>query len=173
MTRTLLLAVILFFITGCRNDQRPPDEVTGYAPVYEARIITATVGFEEPRSIENAGKIYTKANRLYQVENGKGIHVISIENPALPERMGFIPIPGAQELSILHNFLYTNNGNDLLVLDITHLYQIAIVSRIENAFSLVDYELPPSSGYFECVDASKGIVRGWELKTIYSPQCKH
>ncbi len=173
MTKTLLLAAILLFVAGCRNDQQPPDEVTGYVPLYEAKIITATVGFEEPRSIENAGKIYTKGTRLYQVENGKGIHVISIENPALPERIGFISIPGAQELSILQNFLYTNNGNDLLVLDITHLYQIEVVSRIENAFSLVDYELPPAGGYFECVDHSKGIVRGWERKTIYSPKCKN
>ncbi len=173
MNKTLIGTAMLLLITACTMDEQPPDEVTGYAPVYEAKIIAATVGFEDPRPIEDAGKIYTKGTRLYQVENKKGIHVISIENPALPERLGFIAIPGATELSILHNFLYTNNGNDLLVLDITRLSQIEVVSRIENAFSLVDYALPPAGGYFECVDPSKGIVRGWELKTIYSPKCKH
>ncbi len=173
MTKTLMLATLLLFITGCNNDQQPPDEVTGYAPVYEAKITTATVSFEDARPIEDAGKIYTKGLRLYQVENGKGIHVISIDNPALPERLGFISVPGAQELSILHNFLYTNNGNDLLVLDITQLSRIAIVSRIENAFTIVQHALPPAHGYFECVDPSKGIVKGWEQKNLYSPKCKY
>lgn len=173
MIRILLLAIILFSVAGCRHEQPPPKEVTGYAPVYEAKIVTATVSFETARAIENAGKIYTKGYRLYQVENGKGIHVISIEDPALPDRIGFINVPGARELSILNNFLYTNNGNDLLVLDITHLNQIEVMSRIDNAFSLESFTLPPASGYFECVDPSKGIVTGWMQKTLYSPKCRY
>lgn len=170
MTRILLLAA-LFWISGCRHDQPPPDEVMGYAPVYTK--VIATVSFGAPRSIEDAGKIYTKDYRLYQIENGKGIHVISVEDPSQPERLGFITVPGAQEISILNNYLYTNSGNDLLVLDISDLDQIAVASRIENAFSIVNHSVPPPGGYFECVDPAKGIVTGWESKTLYSPKCKN
>ncbi|MBX3238334.1 MAG: hypothetical protein KIT80_06075 [Chitinophagaceae bacterium] len=173
MIRTLLLAVCVIFFAGCERYDAPPKEVEGYVPLYEEKINTPVIAFQDARPIENAGKIYTKGNLLYQVDNGKGIHVISISNPAQPEKLGFIPVAGAQEISILHNNLYTNNGNDLIVIDITATRDPEVVSKIGNAFSLVNHDLPPERGYFECADPSKGIVKGWTKKIIQSPKCKY
>ncbi len=172
MIKILLPLLCMVYISSCRVDPPPPKETVGYVPVYAEKAKPSSISFQQPRAIENAGKIYVKDHLLYQVDNGKGIHVFSIANPAKPERKGFIPIVGAQEISILNNSLYTNTYNDLLVLNISSPENITVTKYIENAFNLVSTVIPPESGYFECVDPSKGIVAGWTKKKIYSPKCK-
>jgi hypothetical protein len=173
MLKHFIAAICFVYLSGCRIDPPPPKETEGYAPVYAEKSKPATISFQQPRAIENAGKIYVKDQLLFQVENGKGIHVISIADPAHPERKGFIPIAGAQEISILNNSLYTNTYNDLLVLDISSPNNITVTKTIENAFTLTSSIVPPEQGYFECIDPSKGTVVGWTKKKIQSPQCKY
>lgn len=164
--------MIIFYASACTPEVPPPKETEGYVPVYGEKFNPAALSFQPPQPIENAGKIYIKGNLLFQVDNGKGIHVISIEKPTKPERKGFVPIAGVQEISILNNLLYTNAYNDLLVIDISSPEHLKITKVIENAFTLISTEVPPESGYFECVDPSKGIVTGWIKKKIHSPKCK-
>ncbi|MFT3945924.1 MAG: hypothetical protein QM763_03030 [Agriterribacter sp.] len=173
MKRILITSLCLLYICSCTVDPPPPKETEGYVPVYAEKAKPSSISFEQPRAIENAGKIYVKDHFLYQVDNGKGIHVISIADPAKPVRKGFIPIAGAQEISILNNSLYTNTYNDLLVLDIGSPENITVTKTIENAFTLASSTVPPEGGYFECVDPSKGVVTGWTKKKIYSPKCKY
>src|SRR5690606_32695485 len=125
----------------------------------------------EARSIENGGKIYIKDKRLYQIESGKGIHAIDISNPSDPKKIAFIEIAGCQEMSIMGNMLYANNLNDLVTIDISDIHNVKETDRRKDAFHILDRGHPPSSGWFECIDASKGEVIGWELKTLYSPKC--
>lgn len=164
--------MLLLYSFACTREVPPPEEVEGYVPVYGEKPTPASISFQPPQPVENAGKIYIKGNLLFQVENNKGIHVVSVADPTKPERKGFVPIAGAQEISILNNLLYTNAYNDLLVIDISSPEHLKITKVIENAFTLISTEVPPESGYFECVDPSKGIVTGWIKKKIHSPKCK-
>lgn len=173
MLKNIIPAFCFLYFSACTVDPPPPKETEGYVPVYAEKAKPSSISFQQPRAIENAGKIYVKDQLLYQVENGKGIHVISIVDPAKPQRKGFIPIAGAQEISILSNSLYTNTYNDLLVLDISAAENITVTKLIENAFTLTSSAAPPESGYFECVDPAKGVVVGWTKKKIYSPKCKY
>lgn len=173
MIKTLFLFLCLTYICGCAIEPPPPKETEGYVPVYAEKAKPSSISLQQPIAIENAGKIYVKDNVLYQVENGKGIHVISIADPAKPVRKGFIPIAGAQEISILDHYLYTNTFNDLLVIDISAPENLTVTKTIENAFTLTSSIIPPESGYFECVDPSKGVVVGWTKKKIFSPKCKY
>jgi len=152
---------------------QPPAETTGWTPIYgnwdSATIIKSTA----PTDIVKGGKIYIKNDTLYQVENGKGIHVIYIGQPAAPQKIKFIEIMGCQEMAIMDHYLYTNNLNDLVVVNISDLNNVTEADRIANTFHLVDPYQPPGAGWYECPDASKGDVIGWELKTIYNPKCSH
>lgn len=151
------------------DDNTPPKQIEGWAPVYSK---TATaIKSAEVRGIENGGKIYIKDKRLYQVESGKGIHAIDISSPSDPKKIAFIEISGCQEISITGNMLYANNLNDLVTIDISDIGNVKETDRKEDAFHILDRNRPPSSGWFECIDASKGEVIGWELKTLYSPKC--
>lgn len=161
---------------GSNNTVNPPEpspaETEGWKPVYATKEATTTIESQSPRTIEKAGKIYVKGHMLYQVEAGKGIHVIDISNPNAPQKVRFIQVTGAQEVAIMNNYLYTNNVNDLVALNISDINNVTVSQRVKGVFHLVDGTLPPSSGWFECVDASKGEVVGWELVTLNKPVCR-
>lgn len=149
----------------------PPEKVDGYAPIYGDKAKIKEIKSTDPVPIEDGGKIYVKGNIFYQVETGKGIHVLDITDPANPQKLYFIEVMGAQEISIKNNTLYTNNLNDLVTIDISNPADVKLVDRIPNVFNLVDPATPPGTGYYECVDASKGDVIGWELKELHYPKC--
>jgi len=166
----VLSAMALF---GACDSDNAPKEVQGWAPVYESELSDTEIKSGEPRTIVNGGKIYTLSSRLYQVENGAGIHVIDLSDPANPRKIAFITIDGAHEISIKGRYLYSNNYNDLVVVDISDIDDARLVKRMKNMFRFTDNALPPERGYFECVDPDKGTVVDWKKTTIYSPKCKY
>jgi len=168
---SILLTVLVF--SACKpfdpDTNTPPKEVEGWAPVYAQNtdIIKAT----DPQPVEHGGKIYIKGSRLYQVESGAGIHVIDISQPENPVKLKFIQVAGCQEIAINGTILYTNNVNDMVSIKIADLNNIAETDRKKDAFHIVDKNHPPAKGWFECIDASKGDVIGWENKTLNYPKC--
>lgn|SRR5690606_13431018 len=162
---------ILLTYSSCNPDR--VGEVSGYAPVYASDSNNLSIRTLGPQPIINAGKIYVKGSTLYQVENGQGIHVINISDPAHPEKMAFIEVNGAQEISIQDNFLYTNSFNDLLILSINNLQDVQVANRVANTFTLQESNRPPEPGYFECPDPNKGTVIGWKKTILQSPRCKY
>ena len=172
--RYLLLLPVLTALSCTKSVDRtqggPPESIEGYAPVYAPSATAKTIEGVAPQSIVNAGKIYVKGTTLFQVESGKGIHVISIADITKPVKLGFIRITGCEELSIKDNYLYANNINDLVVVDIADLSNSQLKHRMANAFHLVS-DLPPVSGWYECIDPDKGVVVGWTRKTLNYPEC--
>lgn len=179
ITYGLLLGVIFctscdpFGFNGRSRRPEPPAEVDGWAPVYNTDQSATIIRSEDPREIVKGGKIYLKNDTLYQVEVGKGVHLIDISQPSAPRKLQFIAVLGAQEMAIKDNYLYTNNMNDLVVVDIRNLGNVKLADRISNVFHLVDKNYPPASGYYECVDPNKGDVIGWEQKVLNYPQCQY
>lgn len=169
--RKLLFAPLLLFISSCQPNNGYPTSVDGWAPIYASTDSVRKIEGVAPRAIEDGGKIYIKDGRLYQVENGQGIHVIDISDPSNPQKLKFIRCFGAQELSIMDDKLYTNNVNDLVVIDITNINNVQLAGRKENLVKLVT-TAPPGEGYFECPDESKGIIVGWEQKLLNNPRCR-
>lgn len=173
MKRLSLLALAaLLSLSACNradDDGIPetPAETEGWAPIYAQPTEVKSVA---ARTTEKAGKIYVKGSTLYQVETGKGIHVMDISAPTTPRKTGFIEIGGCTELSIQGQLLYTNSLNDLVVVNIADIAHAAEVGRVKDAFRL-NNNRPPASGWSECIDASKGTVIAWERKTLYQPKC--
>lgn len=154
-------------------EPQPPAKVDGWAPIYSKDQGATTISSSEPRLIEKGGKIYVKGDTLYQIETGLGIHVMDIKQPNNPQKIRFINVVGVQEMAIKDNVMYTNNLNDLVVLDISNVSDVKLLDRITGVFHLVDQSYPPGTGYYECPDASKGTVVGWERKTLNYPKCRN
>jgi hypothetical protein len=173
--KTTMYAVVAGCLlwTACGKSNEPPGQVVGYAPIYQSDSQITDIRAIEPQPIVHAGKIYIKGYDLYQVEVGKGIHVINMKNLYNPYKKTFIKVEGAEEISVLGNLLYTNNYNDLVVINISNLPKIEVVGRMKEAFHISGGDVPPARGYFECVDPNKGSVIGWTQKTLYSPKCKY
>jgi hypothetical protein len=173
-----LLAFLL--LLGCKKDT-PPNEVEGMRPIYAKDVLLKAPSVTAPRSFHDLGKMYYRAPWLFAVENGKGIHVIDNSDPANPKPTWFYAIDFCYDLAIKGNRLYTDQamGKDLsiLVLDISDMSNIKLLSResVPNTnFQQSETALIPLtySGYFECPDAAKGPVVGWEKAIIKNPRCK-
>lgn len=176
MKKTFLWVIFtctLLTLAGCVKRERAyPSNVAGYKPIYSTSS-SNTFSYTTAKNISHAGKIYVKDNYLFQVDVGTGIHIIDATNPLQASRSGFIKIDGCQELSINGHYLYTNNMADLVVIDISDYTHPVLAKRIAGAFDLLtnDSNLPPVSGYFECVDNSKGKVVGWYPDVLEKATC--
>ena len=139
-----------------------------YMPLSKARQISYS---SIPQPVSDPGKIYVKGNYIYQAEQGKGIHVIDNTNPSTASRIGFISIYGCTEISIVNNYLYTNNLDELVVIDIGNLNNVQVIKRVAKTFrsGLYDYyqaQNPPTRGYYECPHPDSGVVAGWRKDSV-------
>jgi hypothetical protein len=175
--RYLYLLSLLLFYSCTDNDNDVSivrGAVEGYKPIYTKdttglKIITAL----PPHAVTKAGKIYVSGTRLFQVEVDSGVHVIDYTDKQHPERSTFIKIPGCNELAVKGDYLYVNNYDDMVVVDVSHLPEVAVTQRLQAVFRNSRQKYPPERGVlFECVDSSKGWVVDWQLTTINNPKCE-
>jgi len=171
-----ILIISLLFISSCDvvdlGETEPVGIVDGLKPIYASADDWDEITSMEPRAIENLGKIYYKDNHIYVNERNKGIHVINNSDPLNPVPIKFIQVFGSEDIAIKGNMLYTDNVTDLVTIDISNLDAISVTSRLGDLYPNSKKNYPEGySGYFECVDASRGIVIGWEEATLDNPSC--
>lgn len=156
-----LLLLISCSLVSCWGFHTRPDwnysqkKRWAWKPVYALDTSYRKIGYTDARPVVNAGKIYVKDNLIYQCEVGDGIHVTNNSNPATAQRVGFISVPGCEEISIKGNVLYTNNHYDLIAIDISRFQSPRVISRTTKAFygntgMQHTWEQPKDSGYYQC-----------------------
>lgn len=173
----------LFFITtacilsSCFTKKPYPAsaKVIGYKPIYGVDSVVKKLVYNNvPQPVVVPGNIYIKDNFIFQLEVGKGIHVIDNSTPSQARRIGFLTVNGSSQISIKGNFLYTNSFDDLVVIDMSNINQIVEVKRIKGAFpeGRVNYYYiqPPQSGYYEC-PRYDSLVIGWRKDSVYNNTC--
>ncbi|MEZ4776671.1 MAG: hypothetical protein R3D00_26080 [Bacteroidia bacterium] len=132
----VLAALFSSFLSGCIQD-KCEQTVTYYAyePVYKSYAeIRASVKSEAAQDILAPGKMYFKDALIFISEVNKGIHIIDNNNPANPQNIGFINIPGNHDLAIKGNILYADSYVDLVAIDISNLSDVTVLDREENVF---------------------------------------
>lgn len=151
----LLLMLLAFGLTSCSNECETQNTYTYFEPVYTSvEELRSSVALTEPRAIESMGKLYFKDGFLYVNEPNQGVHVIDNRDPSNPISKAFITIPGAFDLAINGNILYSDSYIDLVAIDISDPNTAKEVGRLEGAF--VGYN---SYGFY--VDPELGLVTDW------------
>lgn len=170
---TMFLALLL---SSCwqkidpRNINQGEKIVWGYKPIYAALTTAKQIIYSPiPQSVVNAGNIYAKDNLIYQVETGRGIHVIDNSVPSSARRVGFLTINGCNQISIKNSFLYSNSYDDLVVIDLADVNNIREIKRVAGAFpegrSGYYFIQPPQAGYYEC-PRYDSVVTGWIMDSV-------
>lgn len=166
----LLALVFLTVITGgyysCQDKVLETRKFIANKPVY--------MTYDEMRngikslpgdSLEQTGKIYFYENYVFVNEYLKGIHIIDNTNPANPQNIKFVEIPGNIDMTIKDDYLYVDSYVDLVVLSISDLNNINEVFRVENVFPYqvpeYDYNYPLAS-----VDSDLGLVVGYTIEEV-------
>lgn len=173
-----ILIFILFSLSSCwkwdpgRATYSPQPKVWGNKPVYEAIDEAKQIVYDPVKhAIVTAGNIYAYKNYIFQVDVGRGIHVIDNSVPSKADRIGFITLNGCEQVSIMGNYLYTNSYSDLVTIDISNPLQMKVVNKVVNAFPDLSFSYPmvqPSEpGYYEC-PRYDSVVVGWVKDSISS-----
>lgn len=167
---TSVLTLLIFGVVACVKKK---NEIMGYAPIYGNPSEMHKIESQGVQPIVNGGKIYAFQNYTFQVEAGKGVHIIQNNSLTDANKIDFINIPGCTNIAVKNNILYADNYTDLIGIDINNIHSVAVISRIENTFQAVSQQVPPYEGvFFECVDANKGAVIGWTEKLLINPKCR-
>lgn len=168
-----MATVSLITLTGCPEGEFIPnfnvDQVQGFAPVYEDTT-QLYVRREAARPLDNAGKIYSYGDLLVVNERQQGFHVFDNSDPAFPVNLFFIKVPGNQDVAVKNGIVYADNYSDLLALEIT-LDSVIVLKRLKHLIHASDEFPPTRNSYFECIDPAKGVVAGWQARTLTNPQC--
>jgi len=151
-----MLAFAPALFNRCSDQCEIKSSYTRFEPVYmtmqEVREVT---GPEQPRPLATPGKIYFKDNYLFVNEVAAGIHVIDNRNPASPQPISFIAIPGNYDLAIRGNILYADSYTDLVAFDISQLQNAREVGRHTNLFKTY------GTHHFT-VDPVRGVITAWQ-----------
>lgn len=151
----------------------PPErKVWGNKPVYATEGVAKSIQYiAQPGSLSQAGNIYAFGKYIFQIDVGRGIHVIDNSEPAKAARIGFITVYGCSQISIKGSYLYTNSLDDLVTLDISDPIHLKEVNRVKSAFPefRFNYPLvqPEEKGYYLC-PRMDSVVVGWVKDSIYT-----
>ncbi len=164
---------MLLVFSGCIKDNTLHQIIEGQRGIYLSEEQLNLFQQTPPRPLENPGKLAYYRAYLFLVDNGIGIHIIDLTDTAVAERISFLEIPAVQDLVIKDNLLYCDNGPHLLVLDISRIHHVQLINRIMHIFENKNI-LPNSSKspWFECYDAKKGWLVGWEEAQLENPKCR-
>lgn len=148
----------------CKETRTDEAYVPVYKPFDEFRQdISAT----SPKTLNEPGKIFNHKDHLLINERNKGIHVVDNSDPASPQIISVIPIPGNVDMAVRNNALYADSFTDLLVFDLSNPDNPEMVDRFEDVFPYDPYQYTPYEGkYVRDVDPAKGVVVDWKLKEV-------
>ena len=156
---TLSLLGMLFILQSCtkENCMHTFKGVT-YNPVYAPMATLRSVSIEPAKPITSNGKMFIKGNYIFLNEVDKGFHIIDNTNPASPQRISFVSIPGNLDLIAKGNYLFVDNYVDLLTFDISNPSNIQLVKRTENALPSRQYN------YGFADNAANGVIVSFTRK---------
>jgi len=173
-TKLWVMSLMLVALFGCVPEPDEIIEIDGLAPVY---ILKSELVIESapPRDFGELGKIVVIDSILLINEKYEGIHVVDNSRPGNPKNIAFWHISGNVDFTVTGDLLYADNSLDLYSIDISDIYNIKLITTTENIYQTPQSEqyYPPNyAGYFECVDANKGIVIDWIDKFLIDPRCE-
>jgi len=119
------------------------------------------VAAEGPQELVNPGKIYVKDNYLFINEVKKGIHIIDNSNPASPQNIAFLKIPGAVDVAVKDNTMYADSYMDIVTFDISNPRAIKETGRVKDVFmnGLVD-------GFTWGINTQNQTLTDYEVKIV-------
>lgn len=164
---SILLALSL---AACDKEELSTFSGSGKRPVYLPLSALDDVKNLPPQPVGLTGPIFLRDTLFFMLEQKKGIHVFNVKDSANVTALTFFQIPAVTDFSIAGNRLYADSWRDLLTLDISNLYDIRLLDRQKDVFSPLLFP-PLYSGFFECVDESKGAVVGWEDAFLDDARC--
>jgi hypothetical protein len=141
---SLLLALISSALWSCTDQCKETRITRRFTPVSRSLAeIRSGVKVESTRTLVRPGKIYVKGSYLFINELKEGIHIVDNSNPAVPQFVSFIRIPGNGDIAVRNNILYADSYMDLVAMDISDPANPREINRIQDVFKNGQFEGAP------------------------------
>lgn len=160
----------LLFLNSCEKEPFDGYNGMGKRPVYVPVSALDSIFNLPPQPIVQSGTIFLQDSLFFMLEQKKGIHVFNVKDSVNTKALTFFKIPAITDFVVSGNRLYADSWKDLVVLDISDIFQIKVLERQTDVFSPILYP-PLYDGIFECVDLSKGAVIDWEDAQLEHVRC--
>jgi hypothetical protein len=160
-----LVFALFILVSGCVKDQCKSTYKI-YVPLYKSVIdIRASIKSGNARPLQNTGKIYVYGNYVFVNEVNKGVHVINNANPASPQNVSFINIPGNVDIAVKDGHLYADSYADLFVLDISNPMNVKTEKFTEHVFPSYQYSRDSSTVLVDYIEKDTTVncetYRAW------------
>lgn len=165
-TPYLFLLISFLAFCSCDHDTTEYELVNVAIPeVMSKAAFRNAVEVLPPQNIDESGKIYAYGNYIFVNDKFLGVHIIDNTNPASPIIKAFLKIPGNVDISIKNNYLYADSATDLVVFDISNINNIEPIERLEDVFSVYDYQIPEEAQDVNWIDIDfeNEVIVGWTI----------
>ncbi len=161
-----IFCCLTVLLSGCVQDKCDQSiTYTALNPVYMSyEDLRNSVSTEGPRDLKRPGKIYFYGQYVFISEINEGVHIINNLDPANPENIGFIVVPGNNDIAVRGNILYADSYVDLVSLDVSNISDVKEMDREVDVFPYWMH----LGGFWG--DETQGVVREYveeEITEIY------
>lgn len=156
----------MLLFASCQDKYIEEITYTANVPIYSTTAeLNSLIGNAQPHELEYPGKIHLNGNRLFIVDQFKGIHVFDNSNPSNPINLTYIVVPGVIDVATRGTVLYADSYQDLISIDISDIQNARILDRDEDVFIQV---LPPTNNDFPMaeINPEEGVVIDWKVEEI-------
>jgi hypothetical protein len=167
--KKVLLILFVVLVWSCKTDDTQYQTFNVAKPITVSKAeFRASVAVQSAQPIHHAGKIYAYDNYIFINDKFEGVHVIDNTNPSSPQAIAYLKIPGNEDISIKNNYLYADSAIDLVVFDISDIHNIEPIERLEDVFSIYDYQFPEGFDYvdFDTYSETTDVIVGWTIEQV-------
>ena len=165
-SKNLLWIFVVITLWSCNYDNAEYEIINVATPELMSKAdFRSSIEVLGPQNIQEAGKIYAYGKYVFVNDEFKGIHIIDNTNPEAPSAIAYLKIFGNIDISIKNNYLYADSSVDLVVFDISNINDIKFVERLEDVFSVYDYQIPIEAQdvNWNSFDFDNQIIVGWTI----------
>jgi hypothetical protein len=124
--------LLLAGATGCEKPERNFFSGEGKRPVYVAEAELKDIRNELPGAVQQSGTIFLRDTLLFLLDEQRGVFVYSLADTLNSRVLTFFKIPAVTDFIISGNIMYADSWRDLVVIDISDLYQIRETNRVRD-----------------------------------------
>jgi len=143
----LAFAAALVLATGCEKDSCEQNwtQVVSVPVTLDRAQVQSEIGIEAARDLCVGGSIYAYGDFIFMNRLNEGFHILDNTNPASPQNVAFLNIPGATQMAFIEGNLVTNSYADLVTIEMDGIQSARLVSSTPN-FLLDENTIPVSEG---------------------------
>lgn len=166
MKRILFFSILGLAFNACQDKYIEEITYNANVPIYSTKVeLNALIASKSAKPLNSPGKLHINDNRLFIVDQFKGIHIFDNSDHSNPINLAYIVVPGVIDIASRGMVLYADSYRDLISIDISDINNAQLIDRDNDAFIQI---LPPTNNEFPLADIDPllGVVVDWKVEQI-------